>query len=429
MGDQTRAPRRGSTKQDDRSGTAERVAEARTQMARALSLEGFVSDGLPVCPQCHKAQKGKSALFDDGGFKCHACGFYAFNAVDFLTQPRVRRAGQLIGQARDVGEQVVLVRNRREELTVPVGEVELEGGKWPFALAVDALLGADVPHPEGRTPVLEAIEVKPSFTATPDPALYARVLELGSVDAAQAFFGRWGIDADVVARFRTVRLTLTDAELVKALRRDFSPEQLIASGLATPEGYMLVNQRYPVIEPHVLPDGRVAGMQFRGSEDVEAQVAAHKAFKARRDAAEAAGEPFNEDKVAYVPKFLSLNGATAAQQCGLGLENLQRLVDLGDPSQLRKVWVVEGFKDVLAGETMGMTCYGLPGAGKLPVRAVCSILSRFDEVRVALDGDDAGREGRQRLLRHFADHGVHAVEHPPPAGMDICDVLMSKLGR
>lgn len=416
----TTAPVRGSQPTGE-----DRLGFARTQMARALSLEGYACDGLPVCPQCHTAQKGKGKVFEDGGFKCHACAYYAYNALDFLTLPRVRRGGTIIGQAKEVTDRDLLVRTRGDESRVPLAEVTLEGGKWGFAQAVDALCGADVAHPEGKTPVLDAIEAKPTFEATPNPALYQRVLELGSLEAAQAFYGRWHIDPEVVARFRAVRITDQRA-LLRGLREQFSPEEIIAAGLATQEGHLLLNARYPVIEPHILPDGRVAGMQFRGSEEVEAHVAAHKAYKARRDVAEVAGVPHTETKVEYVPKFLSLLGASAAQQCGLGLENLQHLVEAGEPAGLARVYIVEGFKDLLAGETMGLSCYGLPGAGKLPVRAVCQLLARFGEVHVALDGDEAGAKGRERLLVHFKLHGVSAVEHPPPVGMDICDVLVAR---
>lgn len=409
----------------NKQSNANRVGEARTKMARALSLEGYAQDGLPVCPNCLKAQKGKAKIFDDGGFKCHACAWYVYNAVDFLTQPRVRRNGQLIGQAKEITDKSVTVRDRNGEFAIALDEVTLEGGKWPFAAAVDALLGADVQHPEGKAPTIDVIEFKPSFVATPNTDLYGRVIELGSVEAAQEFYARWFIDPASVEAYRAVRI-MDQKQFMSDLREDFSPEEIVACGLATPEGYLLVNNRYPVVEPHVLPDGRIAGMQFRASEKTEQEIAAHKAYSARKKQAESEGKPFTEDKVPYVAKFLSLNGATAPQRCGFGLHLIEDAVRSGDPQRLKRATIAEGFKDSLAGATFGLLTYGLPGAGILPVRAVCNLLTHFEEVHVCLDADEAGEKGRRQLIAHLESFGIKAIDHPPPAGMDITDVLVSK---
>jgi len=429
MGDRTSAPQRaaherrpqGQGHDQDRT---ERIAQARIQIARALAVEGYVSDSLAVCPQCHGTGKGKNKVFDDGGFTCHRCGFYTHNAVDFLTRPRVRQGGQIIGQATEVTGDTVKLRSRGEETVVKASEVTLEGGKWRFGDAVEVLLGADLPHPEGKPPATGKIAVAKSFVADENWELYEHVVSLGSLEAAQEFFSRWHIDPDVVARFRSVRITMSDTALMKALRERWTPEQVVSSGLATPSGFMLLDHRYPVIEPHLTPDGRVAGMQFRASEETERKVAAHKQFSARRKAAEDAKAPFDEPEVPYVPKFMSLAGATQAMAPGIGVANLAALVAAGDPAKLRRVYVVEGFKDVLAGETMGMTCYGVPGAGKVPVRGVCQLLARFDQVFVTLDGDEAGAEGRKRLLAHLESHGINAVEKTPPEGKDIAFSLV-----
>lgn len=403
----------------------ERLLNARRQMPVALALEGFVVDGRPACPDCHRADKGRNKIFADGGFKCHGCAYYCANALDLLTRPRVRSraTNRIIGTLEQTTPTFVRVkvdRDRFEEHNA--ASVTVEGGRWSFKDALDALSGGEVRHPDGAVPEIPALEVKPEFTATPNPELYASVLELGSVEAAVEFYGRWHISPATVEASRAVRI-VDQRRLLRELNARFGPDALVKAGLATDEGYLLVNQRYPVIEPHLLPDGRVAGMQFRGSEETERLVAAHKAYKAAKDAAEARGERFDGEKVKHVPKFMSLNGASPASRCGF---NLPQVAAAAEHGTVKTVWLVEGFKDVLAGAELGMLCYGLPGAGLLPVRAVCQLLASFPDVRVALDGDAAGAAGRQRLLKHLARFGVTGKEHPPPAGMDITDVLVTK---
>jgi hypothetical protein len=356
---------------------------ARLNIAAALALVGSLDGERPRCPKCGRSKNGKVAVFADGGFHCHGCGYHANNAVDFLV---------------DQG--------------------------WSFVNAKKALNGQA--YDGNPAPVdLPTVELRPEFTAVPDPEVYAAVLECGDVDKAVEFYGRWFIDPDAVRRSRVTRI-VDQAGMARTLKNLFGAERLIASGLATDEGLFLVNARYPVVEPHLLPDGRVAGLQFRASEDTEADIAAHKAYTKARDEAKARGEKYTGRKVEYVPKFLSLRGAPITSRCGFGLQRLADLragVDNG--ARPGKVYVVEGQKDVLAANTLGLEAYGLAGAGLKPVRAVCNLLLPF-EVHVSLDGDAAGAEGRQRLLEHFAAHGVTAVDHPPPDGMDICDVLVSK---
>jgi hypothetical protein len=402
----------------------DRIVAARRQMPLALALEGFVVDGRPACPDCHRADVGRNKLFEDGGFKCHGCGFYVANAVDLLTRSRVRArsTNRVIGTAESVNAGVVKVRigaERHEDH--PESAVSIEGGLWSFRDALDALSGGEIRHPDGAVPEIPVLEVKRQFTAVPNPELYRAVLDLGSVEAAQEFYGRWHISPEVVASSRAVRI-VDQRRLLRDLSATFGPDELVRAGLATEEGYLLVNQRYPVIEPHLLPDGRVAGMQFRGSEETERLVAAHKAYKVAKESVEARGEKYTGDKAKHVPKFMSLNGASPASRCGFNLPEIAAAAKSGSH---RRVWLVEGFKDVLAGAELGMLCYGLPGAGLLPVRAVCALLSQFD-VRVALDGDAAGAAGRERLLKHLARFGITATEKAPPVGMDICDVLVAK---
>ena len=404
------------------------LVKARANMATALTLEGYVSNSYPVCPNCAQAEKGKSKIFDDGAFKCHACGYWVANAIDFLTLPRVRKGGQLIGQALSQNTTDVTIRTSYVKseavLVLPLSEVSLEGGKWPFALAASALSGNDIPHPEGKQ-VVEVLTLKPQFLAVPNPELYQKVLNLGSVSAAQEFYGRWFIDPKIIEESKAVVIT-DQAALVAGLRSVFTAEQLIAAGLATPEGYLLVNAKYPVVEPHLLPDGRVAGLQFRASVIHEQAILAHKKYKSLD-----ASLRIKAEKVPYVPKFLSLNGTSIAQRCGFGLPRLGQLLSLSSPNTLKtkKVYIVEGFKDVQAARTLGLEAYGLPGASLLPVKAVVRILSQFKEVHVSLDNDAAGEVGTAKLIKYLQTAGLSAIAHPPPVGMDITDVLIKKTTR
>lgn len=411
----------------------EKKAKARANMALALTIEGFDADGRAVCPSCRKAERGSNRIFGDGGFKCHKCSFYIPNAVDLLVLPRLRGAdGRIVGFVSARTDSTLTVKAAGGvTIEVPAKGAQLEGGDWKFRDAIEALSTGKVVGVDGQTREIKpAVEVEPEFNSVPNPELYAAVLELGDVEAAQTFYGRWHISADVVADSRAVRITDQRA-LLKGLRERFSPEEMIAAGLATPEGHMLVNARYPVVEPHILPDGRVASLQFRAGEDTEQSIAAHKAYKKAKEAAVAAGRQYRGEKHKYVPKFLSILGAPITGRCGFGLPRIQQLLeaaDAGDGTLPDRIYVVEGFKDVLAARTMGLEAYGLAGAGLLPVRAVCRMLGRF-EVHVALDADEAGEVGRERLMTHFANHGVTAVDHAPPAGMDITDVLVDKVTK
>lgn len=50
------------------------------------------------------------------------------------------------------------------------------------------------------------------------------------------------------------------------------------------------------------------------------------------------------------------------------------------------MYIVEGFKDRLAGETTGSHAYGIPGVDFRPGEKICQLLARHHVV-VALDGD------------------------------------------
>jgi hypothetical protein len=409
--------------------TDEEKAAARTNIKMALAKAHLVTaDHKPVCPSCGTSTKGKIKLFDDGGFKCHKCKWYTRNALDMLCTTRVRPAagGWLIGTvaARSRDEIVVRLVNG-EEKTFPASDVSLEGGIWPPRDAIAAMLGREYTVPEGVTDVLNIPEfdIAASFEATPDPEVYEFVLSCGDVNAAIAFYGRFGIAAAQVIESRATRIVDQNL-LVAGLRDNFGPERVISSGLASESGYLLVNDRYPVVEPHLIPDGQVAGLQFRGSEETEARVKAHKVWAVKRDAIKAAGGTWRGDTVPHTSKFLSLRGAPIRSRCGFGLPEIAAAANTGQP---RTIWIVEGFKDMLAARTFGMLAYGLPGAGVLPVRAVCDMF-KGQNVRIVFDGDEAGNAGAQELLRHLASHEVTATVKSVPDGKDICDLLMEREG-
>lgn len=371
------------------------IETARGQMVRALSLEGLVTeDGLAVCPECGESGRGKTKVFADGGFHCHSRGHHVDNAIDLL----VSRG-------------------------------------WKFPIAVRALIGDDSAIPaELRGRASSTVAIAPTFDAFPDVEVYEAVLAGGDVDAACEFYGRWYITEEVVRESRAVVITNPKA-LARDLVSNFTPDRLIACGLASEEGKLYIHGGYPVIEPHLLPtDGSpCTAMQFRGSIETERRVAEHNAAKAAKKAAEAAGRPYRGPKVDYVPKFLSLRGATIASRCGFGLPRLGELAAAADAARSRgeeprpkRVYIVEGFKDLLAARTLGVEAYGMAGAGLLPVRAVCAIIGRIGVAAVSLDGDAAGDAGRARLMEHFASHGVAAEVKLPPPGMDMADVLAAK---
>lgn len=371
------------------------IEAARGQMARALSLEGLVTeDGRAVCPECGEAARGKTKVFADGAFHCYKGGHHVHNAIDLLV-----------------------------------------GRGWKFIDAVRVLNGNDAAIPEelrGRTK--RTVAIAPTFNAHPDIEVYEAVLAAGDVDAACEFYGRWYISEEVVRESRAVVIT-NPAALARDLVANFPPERLVACGLASEEGKLYITNHYPVIEPHLLPKegSPCTAMQFRGSEATERRVAEHKAYKEAKKAAQEAGRTYRGPKVDYVPKFLSLRGARLEARCGFGLPRLGELAEAADAARARgetprpkKVYIVEGFKDLLAARTLGVEAYGLAGAGLLPVRAVCQIISRVGVAAVSLDGDEEGENGRARLMEHFSAHGVTAEVKLPPPGMDMCDVLVAK---
>lgn len=356
---------------------SERTATARPKTREAFALLGLLRDGpLHGCPRCDTtsvARTPKTAIFEDGGFHCRRCGAVGGPAVK-------RDEANRLGSAIDL----------------------LLSAGWSFSDAV-ALLNGEPASDGTKPPDVTDVETVAGFTATVDVELYNAVLANGDVDAACDFYGRFGISPKVVRESRAVRV-VDQVALASMVKHRFGASRAIAAGLATEKGWLLVNSDYPVVEPHLTPAGLPAGLQFRASESTEKLVAAHKA---------GVGD--------YVPKFLSLRGAPPASRLGFGLEALSAA------SRGSKVWVVEGFKDLLAARTMGLNAYGLPGAGTLPVAAVARLLAGFKTVVIAFDADAGGDAGRENLDRYLRGFGA-AVEHRrPPDGQDMADVLAARV--
>lgn len=338
-------------------------AEARANVAGAFSLAGLVGEkGTAVCPSCATDRPGKVKLFSDGGWHCFRCAAH----------------GDSIGLLMQHG--------------------------WSFPDAVAALCGRPVRNrPVTTTTPAKTLVLSESFTATLDVEVYAAVMAAGSVDAAAAYYARFGIAAAAVAEAGAVRV-LDPVALERNLRARFGDERLVACGLAVPANdsrplRILVSRRYPVVEPHRLPDGTVVGMQMRASEEQAEKIAAHKAGDG-----------------SYVPKFLGLRGAGDRHLVGCGLP---RLASLPAGSTIR---VVEGFKDLLAARSLGWEAYALPGAGTTPPPVALEILKRHN-VQLCLDGDDAGAAGAERLTKVFTDAGITTRMVKLPRGRDVADLL------
>jgi hypothetical protein len=232
----------------------------------------------------------------------------------------------------------------------------------------------------------------------------------GGVEAAQRFYGAWHIAPEVVESWGAVLITDPDLFAQRILER-FGAARVIETGLFVPtdrgDPYCLVSAKFPIVEPHRHPaTGDVLYLQLRGSTEQHGRE-----------------------------KFISLKGAPRAAQIGCGLPAIETLPAGSD------VYIVEGFKDGMAGATLGLNCYGIPGVDFRPPEKVCALLSRHT-VWVTLDGDDAGiagRDGRsvanadgsvrqtEGLVGYLRRHGVDARAKDIAGGlpMDVTDFLVA----
>jgi 5S rRNA maturation endonuclease (ribonuclease M5) len=337
----------------------------------ALTLAGKVNEDATVvlCPKCGKsAQVGKKfKMFPDGGWK-HFSSDGCF------------------GDAH-----TVLVEH---------------GISFPDA--VRFLAGQKTRSPIERPEKVLQLQVS-KFEAVYDPEVFAGVLiygrKTGGVQAAQEFYSQWHISPEAVSESGAV--VITDAKhFTNAALERFGPERLRNSGLfvETVHGLRsLVGGSFPVVEPHLDPVTSVPTyMQFRASTAQAVKHAEHKAGRAPYAGSE---------------KFLSVRGTGKESQIGMGLPHLLTL-----PTD-SEVFIVEGFKDLLAARTLGVQAYAVPGVSFRPPESVVEILKRF-RVVVALDGDDAGTDNRDALAALLESKGVRARTHTITDGHDVADKLV-----
>lgn len=385
----SRGPRRPSGVAEQERFSEDEIATARNSIARAFELGGFVNEqGQAICPQCGKTGSGRVKLFPDGGYKC------------FSAQGCVGRKGGAV-------------------------DLLVEKADYRFFDAVAALIGR--PLRDGRAapkrPTVALVEGEDGFRAECDPEVYEALMSHGNVVSAQRYYGRFHIDPEVVAQSGAV--IIADCETAQRdLMTRFGAERLAASGLYRPaeadrREYWVVNENYPVIEPHYNLEGRVVGLQARPSLKREGRYRAHVAYSKAKKVAEAAGESFREPAAneRYVPKFLSLRGGQAGVHLqGCGLERLLGF-EVGE-----KVYIVEGFKDLLAMRTLGFAAYALPGTGVVPSAAVIDTLARFN-LTMAFDADEGGDSGTQRLVDVLGRGGIFDEETAARLGTDEAAII------
>lgn len=379
----------------------------------AFAVLGLVADGNPVCPRCGTGKKGKVAFKRNKGYwTCYKCSSW----------------GTLLGnKAR--GEQGLL-----EEI-----------GGYSFVDSVNLLLGRPLTGPRKAPKVVPKLVVDShDHEAVVDVEVYDAVLAAGSVEAAQRFFARWHIDPDVVAESGAVVLEKPRETYLELLDR-FGRERLIACGLVIPghdgsdgrrtkPDWPLLGARYPVVEPHRRPDGHTVGMQFRASHAQAAKAASYDARKAKYDQTKAAHEaihgegtydPDGKRKPRFESKFLSLKGGAPGEHLiGCGLPRISSL----EPGQ--RIYVVEGFKDMLAARTLGVEAYAIPGVGVMPPPRVCRILARHTAIK-CMDADEGGERGSEWLDEVFTANDVPFAPKDPPLrpGFDVTDELVDRRAR
>lgn len=377
------------------------IDKADEQVIKAFILLGLVENGNLVCPNCqtskNKKVEHKISAKGVNYWTCHKCGSY--------------------------GSATKLLR--------------VNGFKLPKA--IDMLLG----NSNDALVDLKIVKVGTNkFKSNVDIELYSALLSFGDLSYAQNYYSTWHIDPKVVKESGSVGIT--DLSSMKNfLFKKFGKERVIAAGLLTIDrngnDYWLINKDYNVIEPHHNTSGDVVAMQFRPSFQQLAKVSAHKLFKKRwsniqdeltgeiLDPSEAflrakeRGEISGEE-IPYVPPFMSIKGASSESLVGCGLNRIAKL-----PNK-QKIYVVEGFKDLLAARTMGVEAYAIPGVGSLPNKDITDFFAkREDHLIVMLDGDEAGALGRESLAKHLDNKNViYTVKSDVRSGYDVTDILVEE---
>jgi 5S rRNA maturation endonuclease (ribonuclease M5) len=403
-GTETKTANTVAIKSRRREFSREDIEQADGEILRAFAILGLVSkENTLICPVCGTQKRKKVELRTSSSSKkpywtCHKCPeAWGGSAIDLLKQ---------------------------------------HGGR-SFVEAVEELLGVSS---SGRgTVTIPKIAISDAFAAIVDVDVYDTIRDAGSLPAAQTYYARWHIAAEAVAEAGSTMIE--DAEkLQKQLLERFGIERLRACGVVTDDKngnpVFLFSRDYPVIEVHQAPSGHVVGMQFRPSPDRMKLVQAHKAWKKRwsgqldvegneLEADEAWRRAYEKDqgvgrKASYITPFLSLKGGTPDHLVGCGL---QRLVRIERPST---VYIVEGFKDLLAARTIGVEAYAIPGTGVMPPDRSIEILGMHTVV-VMLDGDAAGERGRDHLVTYLRERGVDAKPIDSiRTGLDVADILVER---
>lgn len=379
------------------------IAHANTLMATAFEICGLVDGGNPVCPACGTSKKGRVKIRKSGAYTCHGC-------------PKASSTGD--NAAIDV-----------VKACMGVGFVE----------ACNLLLGKTTTTSTGKPVVVaKVLKAEPEFRATLDIEVMHFVRDFGSVEAAVKFYGRFHINPSSVVDAGPVVIENASSFQSTAVKT-FGKERLISAGLIKPGAdgapdFFLLNARYPVVEPHRLPNGDWVGMQFRGSVEVEQQVAAYPAKKQDYDDRKAAWEERNPGKVAdptgakkprFVPKMLSLRGGqVGVHLIGMGLP----AIAAAKPGS--QVYVVEGLKDVMSISSLipVIRGYGIPGTGVLPTETALEVLAD-KKVFVCTDGDEAGEKAAGLLLELFESTGIPARRRKMADGMDVNNILQRKASQ
>ena len=377
------------------------IDQADSMVIKAFAILGLIENGNLVCPNCqtskNKKVEHKISAKGVNYWSCHKCGSY--------------------------GSATKLLR--------------VNGIKLPKAVSM--LL-------DENTPTVNNIKIKDisvnKFKSTVDIEVYKYLLNMGSVKLSIEYYNTWHINAEHVIDSKSVGID--DFALMRSsLLKKFGKERIIASGLLTIDrngnDYWLINKDYNIIEPHHDVLGNVVAMQFRPSGTQLIKVQAHKRFKLKwsgiKDAltgelldpseaylrAKERGEVVG-DEVAYVPPFMSIKGASSDSLVGCGLLRISQFDKPAD------IYVVEGFKDLLAARTLGVEAYAIPGIGSMPNTTICSFFKeKGHNLVVMLDGDEAGALGRESLSKHFDKHNVkHRVKNDVRSGMDVTDILVEE---
>jgi 5S rRNA maturation endonuclease (ribonuclease M5) len=381
---------------------------AKDSILKAFQIAGLTSEDSIVCPNCGNSKKGKikvktSAKSGNLYWHCFPCGEHG-DAIELLTKFM----------------------------------------NYTFVDAINLLLDRDpLQNSMGNFKVLPKFEIAPPFLAKVNSAVYDYLLSLGSADEAVKYYGVWHIAPEAVIEAGSVVL-VNARKIQNLLIAKFSKEELIECGVLTKDkagrDFFLFNSEYNVVEPHRNDSGSVVGMQFRPSPQQMLKVKAHKDWKKRwsgklsssgeiLDPSEAWEEAYSfnsaqaGEKIPYVTPFLSLKGAGRESLVGCGLWRIGKL------PKGSKIYVVEGFKDLLAARTLGVEAYAIPGVGVMPSDKVCKLFKSHHMV-VMLDGDEAGAKGRAALMAHFKEQGITSSIFPNQReGMDVADILVEKFAH